>query len=375
MNVRTVVDAMEAIAPLRFAAEWDNVGLLLGAGQWAADSIMLTIDLTEDVLAEAIAAKAQMIVAYHPPIFEPLNRLTDATLKEHLVLEAARHGMSIYSPHTALDAAPNGVNDWLAGSIAVGASGDVRALEPYRDLPSTEECKVITFCPADAIEAIRNGLAAVGAGRIGDYQLCSFELSGRGTFYGGSGTKPTIGQRGSLQHVDEVRLEMVCPRSSLGLAVVALREFHPYEEPPIEIYPLEARPQRNIGHGRRVVLDQRVDLPTLVARIKSRLGTTRVRVAIGRNAPEQFGTIGLCPGAGGSFLDAALEQGCELYFTGEMRHHDVLAAQARGCTVVLAGHTNTERGYLPVLRERMLQSLQGTSISIASADVDPLAAM
>ena len=144
----------------------------------------------------------------------------------------------------------------------------------------------------------------------------------------------------------------------------------------MEIYQLLARPERSIGHGRRVVLDQRIELPALVERIKSRLGTTRVRAALGRNAPKQYGVVGLSAGAGGELLDEAIAQGCELFFTGEMRHHDVLAAQARGCTVVLAGHTNTERGYLGVLKEKM-QNLLGNdvSITIAHSDADPLMAM
>jgi dinuclear metal center YbgI/SA1388 family protein len=383
MTVQTVIDALEVIAPLRYAAEWDNVGLLLGSPSWPADSILLTIDLTEDVLAEALAAKVQMIVAYHPPIFEPLRRVTDATVKEHIVLEAARAGIAIYSQHTALDATPGGIDDWLAEGVmgladhqhyADSPTADVRALSPYQALPQSEQCKVVTFCPADAVDAIRNGLATAGAGRIGNYELCSFALRGQGTFFGGEQTKPTVGGKGTLERVDEVRLEMVCSESALGLAVIALREFHPYEEPPIEIYRLLPRPERHIGQGRRVRLDRPVDMPTLVERIKQRLGVARIRVALGRNAPDEFRTIGLSAGAGGSLIDSAIGQGCEAFFTGEMRHHDILAAQDRGCTVILAGHTNTERGYLNVLRERLSEMLPKTRIDLSQADRDPLAA-
>lgn len=372
MKVQEIITALETIAPRHYAESWDNVGLLIGSPRWPADSVFLTIDLTEEVLREAIETQARMIVAYHPPIFDAMKSITDATVKQHIVLEAAHAGISVYSPHTALDAAPGGVNDWLAEGMG---SGDVRAISAYSSLPATEECKIVTFCPPDAVEAIRNGLATVGAGRIGEYKLCSFELRGTGTFFGGESTSPTVGVKGQLERVEEVRLEMVCSRSALGLAVIALREFHPYEEPPIEFYSLLAHPERKIGQGRRLTLDQKVTIDELVDRIKRRLDVSRIRVALSREAPDAYRTIGLCAGAGGSLLDEAIEQGCELFLTGEMRHHDVLAAQARGCTVILAGHTNTERGYLSVLRERLLSACPSTSITISSVDVDPLQPM
>lgn len=372
MKVQNVIDALETIAPPKYAAEWDNVGLLIGSPDWDAGRICLTIDLTEEVLREAINSKAEMIIAYHPPIFHSMTTLTDATVKQHIVLEAARAGIAVYSPHTALDSTPSGMNDWLAEGFG---KGDVRAIEPYKSLPQSEECKIITFCPADAVDAIRNGLGTVGAGRIGDYQLCSFELRGQGTFFGGESTNPVVGDKGHLERVDEVRLEMVCSESALGLAVIALREFHPYEEPPIEIYKLHTWPERRIGHGRRLVLDQRASLETLVERIKQRINVPRVRVAVSRDAPETYHTIGVCAGSGGDLIDQAIEQGCTLYFTGEMNHHKVIDAQARGCTVVLAGHTNTERGYLPLLRKKISEHLADATINVAGADTDPLLPM
>ena len=372
MNVDRVVEALESIAPPHYAESWDNVGLLIGSRRWAAERIMLTVDLTEEVLREAIDADAQMILAYHPPVFQPLKALTDDTPAQRIALEAARAAIAVYSPHTALDAAPGGVNDWLAQGLG---HGDVRALQCAHTLPESEEYKVVTFCPHEAVDQLRNALASIGAGHIGDYELCSFELKGTGTFLGGPGTDPTVGERGRLERADETRLEMVCPGAALGLAVVTLREFHPYEEPPVELYRLRPRPQRNVGAGRRLVLDQRTTLQTLVERCKKQLGVDRLRVALGRDAPEHFQTIGLCAGAGGSLLETAVEQGCELFLTGEMRHHDILAAQARACTVLLAGHTNTERGYLRTLRQTLIDRLPALTVTISRRDADPLTAM
>ena len=372
MQTKEVIEVLESIAPLEYAADWDNVGLLIGSSDWDANNIFLTIDLTEAVLREAVDRSAQMIIAYHPPIFEPLSSLTDVETKQRIVLEAARAGIAVYSPHTALDAAPGGVNDWIASGLG---SGDIRALEASATLPESEQYKLVTFCPADDVQRIRNTLAVSGAGRIGKYELCSFELKGTGTFFAGKGTNPAIGKKGVLEKVDEVRLEMVCPKAALALAVTTIKQFHPYEEPPIEIYKLQARPQREVGQGRRLVLDQKVSLHELVDRIKHRLGVKQVRVALGENAPRRFRYIGLCAGAGGSLREEATQQGCQAFLTGEMRHHDVLAAQDQGCTVILAGHTNTERGYLKVLRKRLRRNLPNATIMISKKDVDPLRVM
>lgn len=375
-SVKDLAGVLHDIAPLSFAESWDNVGLLVGAERDPVTRVLLTIDLTETVLDEAIAFGADIVIAYHPPIFHALKSLADrdtlGSTTERIVLRAVQAGIAIYTPHTALDAAPGGVNDWIAGQLG---SGDVQALVPQPVLPETEQCKVVTFAPAESIDRIREALSTVGAGRIGEYHLCSFELRGTGTFFGSEASNPAVGERGILERVDEVRLEMVCPSAALALAVMTLREFHPYEEPPIEIYALEARPQRNIGQGRRVVLDQGVSLRTLARRVKTALGISRVRVATPPQPSEKIRTIGLCAGSGGSMLTTAMQRGCEAFITGEMRHHDVLAAMAGGCAVIIAGHTNTERGYLPRLQERIGGRLSGLEIRISDVDRDPLEPM
>lgn len=372
MRIDQIIAVLEQIAPPSYAAEWDNVGLLLGSRQAETRSIMLTIDLTRAVLEEAIAAESRLIISYHPPIFHPLKSITDAAPSQRYILQAAAAGLAIYSPHTALDAAPGGINDWLADALG---AGDRRALNAQALLPESEQCKIVTFCPVDAVDGVRNGLASVGAGVIGKYQLCSFEIPGRGTFFAGEGANPVVGARGSLQYVEEVRLEMVCPRAALGLAIATLRQFHPYEEPAFEIYALQPRPQRHIGQGRRVTLDQPASLKTIVDRLKQHLSLKRLEVAVGHDAPGKYTRLGVCAGAGGSMLQEAIDQGCELFFTGELRHHDVLSAQAQGCTVILAGHTNTERGYLKPLRKKLAEALPDLTIAVSRRDANPLRTM
>ncbi len=362
-----LIDAFNQFAPEHYANDWDNVGLLVGSEAWDASNILLTIDLTEEVMQEAIQNKVSAIVSYHPPIFDALTSVTDRTFKERIVLQAIEHSIAIYAPHTALDVARGGVNDWIAEGIG---QGDVRAIAPFENLPHSEQCKLVTMCPVESVEALRNALSSVACGRIGNYEQCSFVTKGTGTFLGNEHSNPVVGNAGELEVTPECKLEMVVSNASLSLAVQTLRQFHPYEEPVIEIYKLSPRSHRDIGVGRRIHLDQEVQLDELARRVKKHLniGYVRVAPAHGVNERSVVKTIGLCAGAGGSVCQQAIDEGCEVFVTGEMTHHQVVAAIAGGCSVVLTGHTNSERGYLPTLKTLLEEHLEGASISVSKAD-------
>ena len=367
MKTKELISAFDSFAPPYLANEWDNVGLLVGTPDWSSNKILLTIDLTEAVMKEAISLNTNTIVSYHPPIFNPLKSVTNRSFKERIVLDAILHKIAIYSPHTSLDVARGGVNDWIVEGIGVG---DVRAIQPFGNLPPDEECKLVTFCPEDKVEELRLSLSSVGCGRIGQYEQCSFATTGTGTFIGNEGTNPTHGKAGELQRVIECKFEMVVSKNSLSLAIQALRQFHPYEEPALEVYELCERPRREMGVGRRIHLDKPVQLDELSRKLKKHLGIGYVRVApaAGKGNRIEVQTVGLCAGAGGSVCELAIDDGCEVFITGEMTHHQVIAATARGCTVMLTGHTNSERGYLPKLKEQLATLLPEASITVSKAD-------
>lgn len=376
-TVAELIAAIERFAPPEFAEPWDKVGLHVGSAQRSLDGpVLLTIDLTEPVLAEAIDHRASAIIAYHPPIFEPLNRVTDGTPRQRIVLRAIEHRIAIYSPHTALDAAEGGVTDWLCEGLSGGGPGEVRG--DCRALTAHEgpgSCKIVTFVPEPHAEAVRNALASSGAGIIGDYRVCSFSARGRGTFLGLEGTRPAVGEAGRIEEVDEVRLEMICPQRALALAVETLRRFHPYEEPAIDIYPLRGLPRRGVGPGRRLVLDRPATVAQLGQRLVAHLGRARVQTALAAEPDTPIDTVGVVPGAGASLARLARDQGCQVFVTGEMRHHEIIASRHAGLSIVLAGHTNTERGFLPRLADRLRADLPGVGFEVSKADADPLKTM
>ncbi|MDP6059648.1 MAG: Nif3-like dinuclear metal center hexameric protein [Pirellulaceae bacterium] len=371
MKLAQVHQHLESIAPEHLAEEWDNVGMILGDPTWDVQRGLLCIDLTAAVVTEAKAKRVGLVIAYHPPIFEPLRNLDGRKgWKQQILLLAARHRIAIYSPHTALDSAPGGVNDWLAKGMG---EGEVTTIRPARRSSGTAQMKLVTFVTPDGARAVRMALAQKGAGQIGDYLECSFNVDGSGTFRGGDSTRPVVGVRGRLEHIRETRIEMVCRADQLGDVIAALRQVHPYEEPAFDVYPLEGLPPPGLeraGQGRVVMLRRPVTFGVLGGRVRKHLGVATLRAA----APSKMRRvhrIGLCAGAGGSLLN---ESGTiDAFVTGEMSHHSVLGAIQRDIAVLLAGHTETERPFLPVYRER-LKRLCGRSVAwqISRADRAPL---
>ncbi|HEY3500536.1 MAG TPA: Nif3-like dinuclear metal center hexameric protein [Polyangiaceae bacterium] len=372
-----VVAALESIAPVAHAEDWDNVGLLLEPAGDRRDSaappqvarVLLCIDFSEPVLAEALAGDVDLVVAYHPPLFRPVNRLRARVPGERVFLAAARAGLALYSPHTALDAAPGGVNDWLAGALGTGQRGALFASVPR----APSEHKLVVFVPATHADALRSALAATGAGVIGAYSECSFELAGSGTFVGGETASPVVGERGRLERVSELRLELVCPAAALGAAAEAIRRVHPYEEPAWDIYPLAPRPAAGFGVGRAVTLDEPATLDVLVERVKRHVGRATLRVA-SAPAHRDGGTIrraAVCAGSGGSVLDRA--EGYDLFLTGELSHHALLARIARGSSVILCEHSSSERGFLPAFERALRQRCEDrVEVQVSQADREPV---
>ena len=373
--VADLVKAMGELAPLEYAESWDRVGLLVGRpSRELKGPVLLTIDLTERVLAEAEKLGVGAIIAYHPPIWDQLKRLTEATPAERIVLRIAELGIAVYSPHTALDAVPGGICDWLCEGLSGGQgriAGDCRALIAHPHTDETQEVKIVTFVPAEKAEEVRNALATAGAGIVGGYKVCSFAVGGIGTFLGDATTHPTVGQAGKLESVQEVRIEMVCSKAALALAIETLDRFHPYETPALDVYDLAPKPMRHFGPGRRLNLDQPVPLGELGKRLKAWLGQSVVRIA-DTGSTELVRTIGVCPGSGNKLAIAARAEKCDAYVTGEMSHHDVLACLHANMSVVLGEHTGTERGYLPRLAANLATKLPNVRIVVSEVDRDPL---
>ena len=357
---------METIAPLRFAEEWDNTGLLVGdPSRQLEGPVVCTIDTTPAVAREAIDAGAGMIVSYHPVLFAGIKRVAAGSPQESALLRLLEHKVAVYSPHTALDAVSGGVADWLLDGC--GVCTDRAPITTASCTATSRTHKLVTFVPRSHVDSLRDALTQAGAGGIGKYDRCTFASPGTGTFFGHADSKPAVGATGSLQEVEEVRLEAVFPVANIVGVITALRASHPYEIPAFDIFKLEPEPELGVGGGRLGTLDKPAPLDEIAARLKKHLGVDRLRIADACNG-SRAARVGVCPGAGGSMIDIAIDAGCEVFVTGEMRHHDVLSAIDKGCSVILAGHTNTERGYLPVLADKIRSAESTLEVRIAESD-------
>jgi dinuclear metal center YbgI/SA1388 family protein len=360
MQLATVVQALNEIAPTRNAEAWDNVGLLAGDAAQDVSRAMLCIDYTAAVAEEAAAARCDLIVAYHPPIFDAIKRVTAGSL----IFDAIRRGVAIYSPHTALDVADGGTNDMLADAIGITAEdrGPLRLIEP-----KANQYKLVTFVPEKDLQRVADALFDAGAGRIGNYTRCSFQSPGTGTFYGEAGTNPAVGEAGKLERAAEVKVETVMPIARMQEVLAALRKAHPYEEPAFDLVQLAAPPEKR-GQGRIGNLPS-ASRDVVIDRIKRELELDHVLVA----GPVD-GTItraACCAGACGDMLDDAIRQKAELYLTGEMRHHDAIKAARAGMTVVCTLHSNSERAVLKRLARRMSEAVPALDVRVSQADRDP----
>lgn len=361
MKLKDLIDAMERIAPTRYAESWDNVGLLVGDPAQSISRVLLTIDYTEPVAAEAKARNCDAIIAYHPTIFTPMKRITAGSV----VFDALRRGVAIYSPHTALDVAAGGTNDVLCDVLRLTEVSPLKQSET-----KASQYKLVTFVPQEQVEQVSAALFEAGAGRIGDYTSCSFRSRGTGTFFGQPGTNPTVGKSGQLEQADEVRLEMVLDIKHVSAVVTALKKAHPYEEPAFDLQQLAAPPE-GVGIGRIGSFAEPIDRSEIFERIKRGLGIDHLLIAGSRDG--KINRAAVCAGACGDLLNDALAQRAELYLTGEMRHHDAIRAASSGMTVVCTLHSNSERATLRRLAERLKKDLAGLEIALSEVDRDPFA--
>jgi len=361
LKLREFMDVMERVAPTRYAESWDNVGLIVGDPGQEVSRALLAIDYTREVAEERKELGSELVIAYHPPIFAAVKRVTAGGV----AFEAARAGVAIYSPHTALDVAEGGTNDVLCDVLGVERRWPLKLSEG-----KASEYKLVTFVPEDAVERVSGALFKAGAGRIGKYSSCSFRSPGTGTFFGQEGTNPAVGESGKLERAAEVRLETVVSIAKVADAINALRGAHPYEEPAFDLNQLAATPE-GVGIGRVGEFERGVERGELFERIKKGLGIGHLLIA----GPEvgEVKRAATCAGACGDLLNDAMAQKVDLYLTGEMRHHDAIKAAAAGVTVVCTLHSNSERLALRRLKERLEKELVGLACDLSQSDRDPFA--
>ncbi len=345
------------------AQSWDNVGLLAGDPRQGIKRMLLCIDLTPAVLREAQTRRVQMILAYHPPIFEPLK--TIRADRQEVIFQALKSRIAVYAIHTALDALPGGTSDALADIV------DLTDRKPIEIVTQpSKRSKLVVFVPYDAKQLQEVSLAIFGAGggQIGEYSCCSFLSAGHGTFMGSEKTHPAVGKAGKFESVEEMRMEIIVDNAKLPDVIRAMKSAHPYEEPAYDVYPVTTVPDQELGIGRIGKLPKPMSLQGIVATVKRQTKLKSVLVTDGGKA--KISRVAVGPGSCGKMLEQ-LAGKIDLFITGEIRHHTALAAQQAGTSVICLGHGNSERIALKGLKKILAPEFRDQEILISNRDADP----
>ena len=366
MKLAEILPFFQKIAPLELAEDWDNVGLLTGDPQQEVKKIILTIDLTAGVLEEAKKKKAELILAYHPPIFSAVKRILPGKGTSPLLYDVIRNGMAIYSMHTALDMADGGINDLLAGILGIVDP------QPLAKASHTESShyKVVVFVPKNEFETVSEAMFAAGAGVIGEnakYTKCSYRVDGTGTFKCGSDSNPSIGTPGSYEEVNEYRLETIVPKNKLNNVLTAMISAHSYEEVAYDVYPLVQNATH--GLGRFGKLNKPTKASDLIAEVKKQLKINSVGL-IG-SAKTKVSKAAVGAGSCGCLIGDVIANGCDFFMTGELKHHDALQLQAAGVTTICTSHSNSERIILKRIAKQIKTKFKQLDAFVSTKDKDP----
>ncbi len=367
MSIRRVKDVcrwLDRFAPPALAESWDNVGLILGDPSSPLDRVMTCLTVTPATASEAISEGAGLIVSHHPVLFKATKTLRADRPETGYLWNLARAGISVASPHTAFDNTRGGINEILAGKVGLK---DVEALQPSSS-PS-KLTKVVVFTPESDREAVLIAAFAAGAGRIGDYEGCSFDLLGKGSFLPLEGSNPTIGRVGSREVVEEHRLEFVCPEGRLRSVLAAVRRAHSYEEPAVDLYTLAPDPTAGPGVGRIGSLESLEPLGAFATRVAGLLSAPGTQYVGDPSRPIRRIAIGC--GAGDDFLAVAQRAGADLLLTGEARFHRGLEAESLGMGLITVGHHASERPGVEALATLLAAEFPDLSIWASRSERDP----
>lgn len=345
-----------------FAEDWDRVGLLVGSPKDMVDNVLVTLDVTADVITEAVKENAQLIISHHPLYRDPLPYLRADIYPASHVYRLIQEGIALYAAHTNLDAAPEGINDILAERLGLV---DVDILVTTHE---EKLFKLVVFVPEGYEDKVCDAICSIGAGWIGNYSNCTFRTKGMGTFKPLEGTSPFIGETGMLEKTPELRLETIVQESHLHKVVKEMLAEHPYEEVAYDLYPLKNQGVRS-GLGRVGSLPEPMALAAFAAKVKTDLDLDVVRIT---GDPERLvSKIALCGGSAMALLEHAVNSGADVYLTGDVRHHGALDALDQGIAVVDAGHYGTESVVVPALADYIAKKAResGEKLTVETSQI------
>jgi len=361
MKIQSIINCLERFAPLGLQEDYDNSGLLIGNKNKDIQKALIALDITEEVLQEAIENQCELIISHHPLIFKGIKKLNGNNMVERLVIRAIQADIAIYAIHTNLDNVHQGVNAMLGQKLGLT---DLKILSSK---PSGLK-KLVTFCPLEQAEKVRNAIFNAGAGHIGKYDNCSYNISGEGSFRALEGANPFVGKMGEIHFEKEVRIETIVPEHILNQVVATMIEAHPYEEVAYDIYPLE-NPNNNAGAGMIGTLTKEVSAKEFLLKVKKQLGSPAIRhnYLVERMVKK----IAICGGSGSFLIPEAYKAGADIFITGDLKYHDFFEYKNE-MTVADAGHFETEQFTKELLYSILNKNFPTFALQISKINSNPI---
>ncbi|WP_299552741.1 Nif3-like dinuclear metal center hexameric protein [Seonamhaeicola sp.] len=361
MIVQDVIDHLEALAPLAYAEDFDNVGLLVGDKNEKLTGVLVTLDTLEAVVDEAIAENCNLIVSFHPIIFKGLKKITGKTYVERVVLKAIKHNIAIYAIHTALDNALQGVNAMICDKLGLE---DKKILIPQ----SATIKKLTTYVPKNEAESLRNALFEAGAGHIGNYSNCSFNTDGVGTYQGNEDSNPTLGKKGKTHQEAETQVSVIFPKHVESKVIKALMDAHSYEEVAYEVVTIENRNQ-HIGMGMVGVLKDPMQEADFLAFVKSRMKTGCIRHSAFLKRPVK--KVAVLGGSGSFAINAAKAAGADVFITADLKYHDFFTAE-NAMLLADIGHYESEQFTKNLLVAYLTKKITNFAVVLSNTNTNPV---
>ncbi len=361
MTVKDVTKIVEELAPLHYAEDFDNVGLLVGDPNQTVSGILVTLDTLEVVIDEAIQKKCNLVISFHPIVFGGLKRITGANYVERVVLKAIRNHIAIYSMHTALDNSPLGVNAKFCEMLGVK---NPKILIPKKNTIK----KLITYVPKHNAETLKQKLFEAGAGTIGNYSNCSFSVNGLGSFMPGESANPTLGTTGKIHFEEEVQLHMTFGSAFETKIMKALFNNHPYEEVAYEIITLENQNQ-NLGMGMVGTLENEMTEVDFLNKLKTVMKADGIRHSKLLNKPIK--TVAVLGGSGSFAIKDAVKAKADIFITADIKYHQFYQAEN---SIIIAdiGHFETEQFTKNLLVDFLTKKIPNFAVTLAESITNPI---
>ncbi len=333
VKLQQVTNLMNKLAPSRLAYDWDNVGLQLGSYNQEVSKVLVSLDVDQEVLDEAINKNVDLIIVHHPVIFKGISNLRFNTPLGRLLQQAIKHDVAIYVTHTNYDIAKGGLNDYLAEKL------ELQETEILQVTDKTALKKLVVFVPDEALAEVKRSMAKAGAGHIGNYSNSFFAQQGVGSFKPLNDTDPYIGTKGKINKVKEQRLETIISENKLNSVVKRMIKAHPYEEVAYDIYSLDNQGAVS-GIGRIGYLSEEIILKDYIELLKTNLFLDKIKLV--GDIKQKIKKVALCSGSGADFIKTASFKGADLLVTGDIKYHEAQLALEEGLVLIDAGHYGTE---------------------------------